>query len=347
MFRSFPLRAVALAAIVAACTPPATQKAAPAAEVVNVYSSRHYDADAKLFDDFTAATGIRVQTLEAPGEQLLQRLKAEGDKSPADVIITVDAGNLTRLTEEGLLQPASSATLEAAIPARLRDPEGRWFGVSKRARVIVYAKGRVQPEAVAAYEDLAKPAFKKRVCARSSTNVYNLSLLAGLIERSGAPAAGAWAKAVVGNFAREPQGSDTDQIKAIAAGVCDVAIVNHYYLVRLAKSADPADQTAAAAVGLVFPGQAGAGTHVNVSGVGVAAHAPNKANAVKLIEFLASPAAQDAFAKLNEEYPILAGAPLTPELNALGAFKEDETPLAVYGQRQREAQKLYDEAGWK
>jgi iron(III) transport system substrate-binding protein len=322
----------------AACTPAAKPDAAkPDGGVVNVYSARHYDADAAIFKAFTAETGITVQTLEAPGDQLIARLKAEGADSPADIIITVDAGNLWKLTQENLLQPAASPTLTAAVPAHLRDPEGRWFGFSKRLRVIVYAKDRVKPEDAATLAALTGPRFKEKLCARTSTQVYNQSLLAGMIEHQGAPAASAC----------DPQGNDTDQIKAIAAGVCDAAIVNHYYLIRMQKSADPADQAIAAKVALAFPDQTGAGASVNVSGAGMAANSKNKANAQKLLDFLASPAAQKEFAALNDEFPVVASAELPPALAALGAPKETNAPLISYGQRQAEAQKLFDDAGWR
>lgn len=341
----------ALAALtVSACQPKAAETAAPPpadAGIVNVYSARHYDADAAVFQAFSKATGIRVQTIEAQGDQLIERLKAEGDASPADVILTVDAGNLWRLKDQGLLKPVASKALEDAIPAPLRDPAGEWFGFSKRARVIAYAKGRIEPASISTYESLAAPALKGRVCMRTSTNMYNLSLMAARIERYGAGAALKWARGVAANLARDPQGNDTEQIKAVAAGLCDVTLVNHYYLIRMQTSADPTERQAAERVGLIFPDQSGPGAHVNVSGAGLARHAPNEANAIKLLEFLVSPAAQSDFARLNEEFPIVAGAEIGQELKALGAFKEDDTPLAVYGERQAEAQKLYDEAGWR
>jgi iron(III) transport system substrate-binding protein len=341
----------ALAALaISACQPKAAEPAGmpPAdAGIVNVYSARHYDADAAVFQAFTKATGIRVQTIEAQGDQLIERLKAEADASPADIILTVDAGNLWRLKDQGLLKPVSSKTLEDAIPAPLRDPAGEWFGFSKRARVIAYAKGRIEPASISTYDSLATPALKGRVCMRTSTNMYNLSLMAARIERYGAGASLTWARGVAANLARDPQGNDIEQIKAVAAGLCDVALVNHYYLIRMQTSADPTERQAAASVGLIFPDQSGPGAHVNVSGAGLARHAPNEANALKLLEFLVSPAAQSEFARLNEEFPVVAGAEIGRELKALGTFKEDDTPLAIYGERQAEAQKLYDEAGWR
>ena len=347
------LRAVftaAAAIALSACQPtPSKDGAAPPADagVVNVYSSRHYDADAAVFGAFTTATGVRVQTIEAQGDQLIERLKAEGDASPADVILAVDAGNLWRLKDQGLLKTVKSPALEAAIPAALRDPEGAWYGFSKRARIIAYAKGRIDPASISTYDSLSSPALKGRVCMRTSTNMYNLSLMASRIERYGPGAALNWAKGVAANLARDPQGNDVEQIKALVAGICDVTLVNHYYLIRMQKSADPAEKAAAARVGLIFPDQAGAGAHVNVSGAGVARYTPNEANAMKLMEFLTSAAAQSDFAKLNEEFPIVASADVGEDLKALGPFKEDDTPLAVYGERQSEAQKLYDEAGWR
>jgi iron(III) transport system substrate-binding protein len=347
--RLFAFAAAIAALAVSACQPTTPKDGAPPpdAGVVNVYSARHYDADAEVFRAFTKATGVRVQTIEAQGDQLIERLKAEGDASPADVILTVDAGNLWRLKDQGLLKNVKSPTLDAAIPASLRDPDGAWYGFSKRARVIAYAKGRIDPASISTYDSLASPALKGRVCMRTSTNMYNLSLMAARIERYGPGAALTWAKGIAANLARDPQGNDVEQIKALAAGICDVTLINHYYLIRMQNSAEPTEKAAAGRVGLIFPDQTGAGAHINVSGAGVARYAPNEANAMKLMEFLVSPTAQAEFAKLNEEFPVVARADIGAELKALGAFKEDDTPLAVYGERQSEAQKLYDEAGWR
>jgi iron(III) transport system substrate-binding protein len=332
----------------AACGPrPDAKEESAGAGTVNVYSSRHYDADAAVFAAFTKETGITVRTLEAPGDQLIERLKAEGATSPADVVITVDAGNLWRLKSQGLLQPVQSAALDAAIPAQLRDPEGHWFGFSKRVRVIVHAPERLPADRVARYDDLGDPRLKGRVCVRSSSNVYNLSLLAARIERDGAAAAEAWARSVAANFARDPQGNDTDQIKAVAAGTCDAALVNHYYLIRMRGAADAAEAALAAKVEIAVPDQAGAGAHVNVSGAGVAVHAPNRANAVKLLEYLAGPAAQAEFAALNDELPAAAGVTAPDALKPLQTIKEDATPLEAYGRRQAEAAALYDKIGWR
>ena len=337
---------------VAACSPAADKAketnpdTSTETGVVNVYSSRHYDSDTAVFAAFTAKTGIDVRVVQAEGNQLLERLKAEGEYANADVVITVDGGNLDRLVEANLLQPATSPTLEA-VPAQFRDPQNRWFGFLKRARVIIYAKGVVDPAQIASMDSLATPAFKGKVCARTSTNLYNLSMMAARIEREGPEKALAWARGVAGNFARQPQGSDSDQLRAVAAGQCQVAIANHYYLIRFRRSEDPADRAVAEKLDVVLPDQAGAGTHVNISGAGLAVHARNRANAVKLIEFLTNAEAQQIMSDKNNELPVASGVTLSPELAALGAFKEEVVDYGTFGERQPEAQRLFDEAGWK
>jgi iron(III) transport system substrate-binding protein len=346
---SLPRTSAALAlglSLLVGCAPRPTESAADPG-VVNVYSGRHYDADAEIFKRFEAATGIAVRTLEAPGPQLIERLKAEGAYAQADLVITTDAANLAQLEAEGLLQPVQSPVLDETIPAHLRDDDGYWFGLSKRARVIAYAKADPAAAAVTSYDDLAAPAFRGKVCVRSATNVYNLSLLAERIARDGPEAAQRWASGVKANLARDPQGSDTDQLKAVAAGACSLALVNHYYFVRLQTSEDPQERAAAERIGLLFPDAAGAGAHVNISGAGVAKHAPNRDNALKLLEFLVGPEAQAAFAALNDEYPVRADAPSGEALAALGAWKESATPLAALAQHQAQAQRIYDEAGWR
>lgn len=337
----------ALVLLASACgKPAATDGPKGEAAVVNVYSGRHYDADAAVFAAFTRKTGIDVRSIEAEGGQLLERLKAEGEYSNADLVMTVDAGNLDRLVDAGLLQPTTSPVL-AAVPARYRDPDGRWYAFSKRARVIVYRKGAIDPASIASMDALATPALKGKVCARQSSNLYNLSLLATRIAREGRDKAKAWAQGVASNFARAPQGSDTDQIRAVAAGECTVAIVNHYYLARMRASEDPADQKVAQQVDLLMPDQAGAGAHVNISGAGVAVHAPHPENARKLLEFLTSAEAQKIISDLNDEFPIAAGVELPPQLAAIGAFKEESEPFTDFGALQGEAQKVFDEAGWR
>jgi iron(III) transport system substrate-binding protein len=319
---------------------------AGAQEVVNVYSARHYDSDATLYDTFTAQTGIRVNLIEAGADELIQRIQSEGRNSPADVIITVDAGRLWRADEAGILASVQSDALEAAIPASLRHPEGRWFGLSQRARGIVYSTDRVDPAALSTYEDLAGETWRGRVCTRSSTNIYSISMTASLIATSGVDAAQAWADGLARNLARSPQGGDTDQIRAVAAGECDVAIVNHYYLARLIASNDAADQAVAGAVGFFFPNQDDRGTHVNISGAGVVATAPNQANAIRFIEFLATPEAQEIFAKANHEYPAREGIAVSDAVAGLGTFRSDALNVAAYGENSAEALRVMDRAGW-
>jgi iron(III) transport system substrate-binding protein len=317
------------------------------AQEVNVYSSRHYDTDVALYRGFTDATGIEVNLIEGDADQLIERVRAEGRNSPADVLITVDAGRLWRAEDAGLLQPTSSAVLEERIPAKLRHPEGQWFGLSQRLRGIVYAKDRVDPSEITSYEDLADPKWQGRVCIRSSTNVYNQSLVASMIETNGVEATEAWAKGLVANLARPPQGGDTDQIKAVAAGECDVAVVNHYYFVRLLESDSEDERAVADQVDILFPNQDGRGAHANVSGAGVVATAPNKENAVRFLEYLTTPEAQAYFAQGNYEFPVVEGVKLVPVLEQWREVKTDDINAAKLGENNPEAVKLMDRAGWK
>jgi iron(III) transport system substrate-binding protein len=318
-----------------------------AAQEVNLYSSRHYDTDVALYDAFTEQTGIAVNLIEGDADQLIERIKAEGRNSPADVLITVDAGRLWRADEAGLLQPVSSPVLEEAIPAELRHPEGRWFGLSQRLRGIVYAKDRVDPSEVTSYEDLADPKWQGRICIRSSTNVYNQSLVASMIDANGVEATEAWAQGLADNLARPPQGGDTDQIEAVAAGECDLAVVNHYYFVRLLESDSEDERAVADKVDIVFPNQDGRGAHANVSGAGVVATAPNKENAVKFLEYLTTSEAQAYFAEGNYEFPVVAGVKLDPVLEQWGEIKTDAINAAKLGENNPEAVKLMDRVGWK
>jgi iron(III) transport system substrate-binding protein len=317
-------------------------------KVLNLYSSRHYQTDEALYAEFTRQTRIQINRIEAGEDQLIERLRNEGARSPADVLITVDAGRLWRAEQLGLFQPVRSALLESRVPASFREPAGHWFGYSMRARVIAYNKARVQPAEVATYAALAEPKWRGRVCVRSSSNMYNLSLMGAFIERMGAAGAESWARAVRANMARDPKGGDTDQLKAVAAGECDVAIANHYYYARLARSAKADERAIAGAVGVVFPDQAGRGTHVNISGAGVLKHAPHRDAAVKFLEYLASDDAQRYFADGNNEWPVVASVRVNnPVLAELGTFKYDALNVAVLGRNQPEAQKLYDRVGWK
>ncbi len=339
--RTFTLGASALA--LAACN----QSGGGEDNYVNVYSARHYDADRRLYAAFKEATGVEVRVLPANAEQLLERLTAEGDATEADLIVAADAGNLWRIKNANLLQNITTPALEAGVPQRLRDPDGAFWGFTRRARVIIYNKAAVQPEQVASYDDLANPRFRNGIVARSSTNVYQLSTLAARIERLGSDNARAWAAGVKANFARDPQGADSDQIKAVAAGEAKATLVNHYYYVRMIKSEDPADRDVVAKTGLIFPDQAGAGTHVNISGAGVSANAKRKERAIQLLEYLVSDAAQTMLAPLNTEYPIRSSIPPAPELAALGAFKEEEVPLDALGRHQAEAAQIFEQVGWR
>ena len=322
---------------------------AMAAEVVNLYSSRHYDTDERLYSDFEAATGIAVNRIEDDASVLIERIKAEGENSPADVLLTVDAGRLYQADRDGMFQPIRSESLEARIPANLRHPDGHWFGFSTRARVIFYDKAKVDPADIQSYADLADPQFAGMVCTRSSSNIYMLSLLAALIERWGEEAARDWAQGVWNNRARDPEGGDTDQLRAIASGQCAVALANTYYFARALSQdvrglANPQDTDR---IGVVFPDQDGAGAHVNVSGGGVATHAPNRDNAIRFLEYLASDRAQRLFADGNNEYPAVPGVAPSPALQSLGSFKADDLPLVVLGENQARAQAIYNEVGYQ
>jgi iron(III) transport system substrate-binding protein len=351
MLRFSSLIGLCAALALAACgrdadeTAPAGQQ--QAGGVLNLYTARHYDADQQIYDGFTRATGITVRTLQSSPPLLIEKMKAEGASSPADVILMADAGALWRAQQAGLLQPVTTPLLERRIPANLRDPEGRWWGFARRARVIAYAKDRVRPEEVASYRAVADPKFKGRVCVRSSDNIYNLSMMAGFIERWGAAPALQWARSVVANMARKPQGGDIDQIRAVAAGECDVALANSYYFLRIAGSNATADKAVMEKVAIAFPEQAGTGTLVNVSGGGVAAHAPNKAAAIRFLEYLASDEAQAVFAAANNEFPAVPSVQPPPAVAAYADFKADPLPVSVYGRRQAEAQATFDQAGWR
>ncbi len=317
-------------------------------KVVNLYSSRHYQTDEALYSGFTKATGIKVNRIEAGEDALIERIRSEGQRSPADVLITVDAGRLWRAQEMGFFQPVNSKILESRIPANLREPGGQWFGFSQRARVIAYNKDKVKPDEVQTYESLAEPKWKGRVCMRSATNIYNLSLMGALIDHLGEQKAEAWANAVRANLAQDPKGGDTDQLKAVAAGQCDVTISNQYYYARLARSEKPDERKIAEKLGLVMPNQQSWGTHVNISGAGVLKNAPNREAAVRFLEYLASDEAQRYFADGNNEWPAVASVKAdNPVLNALGDFKQDRINVAVLGRNQPASQKIYDRVGWK
>lgn len=315
--------------------------------VVNVYSSRHYDTDLALYDDFTAATGIEVNRIEAGADELIARIQSEGEFSPADLLITVDAGRLWRAEQAGLFDPLDSDVLANRIPDALRHPDGSWFGLSTRARVIIYNKAAGAPEGLTTYEDLAEPTHAGKICIRSSSNIYNISLMASIVSRHGKEAAEDWARGVVANFARNPQSNDTGQIRAVASGECRIAVVNTYYIARLIASDKPEDRSVVANIGVIFPNQGSTGTHVNVSGAGVIKSSPNRENAIRFLEYLTTESAQRYFANGNHEYPAVAGVSGSDALQSLGDFEADSLNASQLGVHQAEAIKVYDRAGWQ
>lgn len=333
-----------IAAVLAGLT---TLPAAASAEEVNLYSARKEALIKPLLDRFSDETGIQVNLLTGKADALLKRLQSEGVNSPADLLITTDAGRLHRAKEAGITQAVASETLRAAIPANYRDPHGHWFGLTLRARPIVYVKGKVQTSELSTYEDLADPKWKQRICIRSSDNVYNQSLVASLIVSDRLQATETWAKGLVANMARPPKGGDRDQIKAAAAGQCDLAIVNTYYLAGMLTSKDKDQRAAAEKMGVFWPNQDGRGAHVNVSGAALTASAKNREAAIKLLEYLASDSAQQWYAETNGEYPIRPDIPVSATLASWGDFKADDINLDWLGEFNSEAVRLMDRAGWK
>jgi iron(III) transport system substrate-binding protein len=320
--------------------------AAPAAaDEVNIYSSRHYDTDEQLYSDFTEATGIEVNRIEGEPEELIARMKAEGANSPADILLTVDAGRIWLADREGLLQPVHSEVLEERIPDYLRHPDGHWFGFSTRARIIFYAKDRVA-EPPRTYAALADPEWKGRICIRSSSNVYNLSLMGAMIANEGEEAARAWAGGLLANLARPPEGGDTDQLKGLVSGECDIAVANTYYFARALATEQEGVYEGAGNIGWVFPNQETTGAHVNIAAAGVAAHAPHPDAAISFLEYMTTPAAQEFFANQNYEFPVVAGVPVNAAAAALGDFKRDTLNLSVLGENQPRAQAIFNEIGF-
>ncbi|WP_306117056.1 MULTISPECIES: extracellular solute-binding protein [unclassified Roseovarius] len=313
---------------------------------VNVYSSRHYDTDDALYAKFTEETGIKVNRVEAKADELIARLEAEGDNSPADVLITVDVGRMDRAEQAGLLQPISSDVVEERIPAHFQHPDNLWIGISQRARIIYYAKDRVETPPQS-YEELADEKWNDMICIRSSSNIYNQSLMASIIEVHGEDAAREWAAGVLANMARDPQGGDTDQLRGVVSGECDVAVGNHYYFLRgFSKDVDGLT-SGIDNIGWVWPNQDDRGTHVNLSTAAILANAPNAENATKLVEFLTSDFAQEHLAVQNHEYPAVTGAKGTETTERLGEFKADDTtPTAVFSRNAGKAQKVFNEVGW-
>lgn len=314
---------------------------------VNVYSHRHYDSDKELFKEFEKESGIKVNVVTAKAEELLVRLKMEDKNSPADIFITADVGNLEQAKEQGLLQPIKSEILETNIPQHLRDSESMWFGLTKRARVVVYNKDKINPEELSTYEALADDKFRGKLVMRSSSNIYNQSLLASIIANDGKDEALKWAKGIVANFAREPKGNDRDQIRAVASGDGVVTLVNTYYLGNMATSKDEKDRAIVERVGIFFPNQADRGTHINVSGGGVTKYAKNTDEAQKLLEFLSSKKAQTLFAEANFEYPVNPEVAPSKLVASWGEFKEDKLELSNIGKYNKEAVAIFSEASWK
>lgn len=350
--------AIMMAVSLTACSGdnPPDNTAAPSSTVkvageINLYSARHYDNDKKIYAQFTQETGIRINEIEGNGDALIERMASEGSASPADVFLTADAGILWRAQTRDLFAATNDPVLNDAIPAPFRHPQGYWYGLTKRARIVVYDKQAGLPEGLNDYEDLANPAYKGMICVRPSSNVYNQSLLASIIANDGEAAAQTWAAGVVANFARKPQSNDTAQIKAVAAGECRVAIVNSYYVARFVQTDDPKNKAIGERISVLFPNQGtsdvpGRGTHVNVSGGGIAKHAPNAENAKAFLRFLARADIQASFASGNNEYPIRDDVAATDPVTEFGDFREDQLPVTALGEKQRKAVEIFDKAGW-
>ncbi|MGD8349266.1 MAG: Fe(3+) ABC transporter substrate-binding protein [Gammaproteobacteria bacterium] len=321
--------------------------AASDAPVVNIYSARKEALILPLLKRFQEQTGIEFRLVTGKADGLLKRLQIEGRASPADVFITVDAGRLQRAKEAGLLQQIDDPVLEERIPPNLRDRDNQWFGLSQRARVIFYVKDTVDPSELSTYEALADDKWRGRICMRSSNAIYNQSLVASMIEADGVEKTEAWAKKLVENFARKPAGGDTDQLRAAAAGLCDIAVANTYYYGRLLDSDKEKDRKAASRLGIFWPNQDGRGAHVNVSGAGVTKHSKHRDAAIKLLEFLVNDESQAWYAKINDEYPVVDGVKIPETLKSFGEFRSDSLNLTLLGENNRAAVELMDRAGWR
>lgn len=313
---------------------------------VNLYTARHYDSDLPLYERFTKETGIRINRIEGNADQLIARMKSEGANSPADLFITADAGALWRAQQAGLFQPVTSETLNTRIPENLREPGGNWYGFMRRARVVAYDSAKVRPEEIDDYAKLAGPRFKGKLCVRSADSVYNLSLVGAMIEALGSDKAGEWVQGIVANMARPPEGGDRDQIRAVSAGVCEVALTNSYYYIRMANG-EEADRKVTERVKLMFPSLNGEGAHVNISGGGVAANAPNRDNALRLLEFFTSAETQQHIARNNNEFPASPDVAPPPPVDAYARFTANPMNVAAFAARQPEAQSLMSAAGWR
>lgn len=313
---------------------------------INIYSSRHYNTDSELYDNFTKETRIKVNLIEGKDDELIERIKSEGANSPADLLITVDAGRLWRADQAGIFAVVNSQIIKDKIPENLRHPEGHWFGFTKRARVIMYNINKIKPEQLSTYEDLADPKWRGKIIVRSSSNIYNQSLVASLIAVHGEKETEDWVKGFVANFARQPEGNDIEQIEGVASGLGDLALANTYYLARLGKSDKPDQKEIFSQVKPFFPNQGDRGTHVNISGGGLIKNAPNPEGGIKFLEYLTSNTAQTFFAQGNNEYPVVAGIPIDPTVASFGTFKDDTTNVALYGENNAKAVEIMDRAGW-
>ncbi len=313
---------------------------------ITIYTHRHYDSDKKIIANFEKETGIKVNIVKAKADELLQKLEVEGKHSPADLLLTIDAGRLVRAKQKGLLQTAKSEIIENSVPKNLRDKENFWFALTKRARIIVYDKRKVNPRDLSTYENLASPRWNGKILIRSSSSIYNQSLLASIIANDGQDSAKKWAEGLVRNMARIPKGNDRDQVKAILAGEGEIGIINTYYLGKLINSKDSLEAEAGNSVGVFFLNQEDRGAHINISGIGVAKYAPNKEDAVKFIEYLVSKEVQEIFAKANYEYPVNKEASASELLKSWGDFKEDSLPLSQLGELNKNAVIIFDEVAW-
>ncbi len=314
---------------------------------LNIYTHRHYEADKILYDKFFNLTGIKINVIKGSADQLMERLLKEGENTPADILITVDAGRLHRAKNLNILQSVETNKLRLNVPVNLRDPDGYWYGLTIRARVIIYSKERVNVDDLSSYEDLASPKWKGKILSRSSSNIYNQSLMASIIESNGSNNAYLWAKNVRDNMARAPRGNDRDQIRAVANGIGDLAIVNTYYVGKMKNSIDIKDKELIEKVNVFFPNQNDRGTHINVSGAGVVRYSKNKNNAIKFLEFLTSDEVQKIFAEINYEYPLNFSNNQSKLLESWGIFKYDKVNLSVLGEKNNEAVKIFDRAGWE
>lgn len=327
--------------VIASCAQTTTEDA------LTLYTHRHYDTDQQIFDDFEAETGIKINVVNASADELIQRLESEGEQSPADLLISVDAGRLVRAKEKDLLQPFASDMIENTVPDYLQDTDNAWVSITKRARIIVFDKDEVEADELSTYEALTDEKWNNELLIRSSGNIYNQSLLASIIANNGEEAARDWAEGIVENFARNPQGNDRDQVKAILAGEGNLAVVNTYYLGRLINSSDELERNAGNAVEVFFPNQQGRGAHINVSGIGIAKHSKKVALATQFIEYLLSKEVQEIFAGENYEYPVNPEAETSELLQSWGSFKEDPLPLQKLGELNQQAVILFDQAGWQ